>query len=59
MCNGAGQAFGIYIGFVFLMILISETIWNKFRSTPAPGGLISLEGILGCFNTLYNFFKFI
>lgn len=44
MCNGAGQAFGIFLGFSFLMILMSETIWNNLRSSPQPDGIVSLQG---------------
>lgn len=46
MCNSAGQAFGIFLGFVFLIILMSETFWNKWRTIAEPRGIISLQGTL-------------
>lgn len=45
MCNSAGQAFGIFLGFVVLIMLISETFCNKWlRSSPSSNGLITMQG---------------
>jgi len=44
MCGTIGQVIGIFLGFVFLMVLMSETFWNKWRSSPQPDGIVSLQG---------------
>lgn len=46
MCNTAGMEFGIFLGFIFLTMLMSETYWNTWRSSPQPVGLVSLQGII-------------
>lgn len=46
MCNSAGQAFGIFLGYGFLMMLLSKTFWNNLRSTPQPDGVVSLQGTI-------------
>jgi len=51
VCNTAGQALGVFLGFIFLMVLTSETFWNHWRSSPQPGGIVSLQGTL--FNILF------
>lgn len=46
VCNGAGQAFGIFLGHVLPIVLVSEKFWNKYwRTTPLPHGVITLQGI--------------
>lgn len=45
MCNSAGQNFGIFLGYVLLIILVSESFWNKWwRTLPVQGGIITLQG---------------
>jgi len=45
MCNGAGQAFGIFLGYILPILLLSESFWNKWwRTTPLPCGVITLQG---------------
>lgn len=59
MCNSAGQNFGIFLGYVMLIILVSESFWNNWwRTIPKQGGLITLRGkfrLIYYFNELYNY----
>ncbi|XP_050521736.1 acetyl-coenzyme A transporter 1-like isoform X2 [Daktulosphaira vitifoliae] len=52
MCNSAGQAFGIFLGYVLLIMLESESFCNNWlRLHPTSGGLITFQGYLyfwGC-----------
>lgn len=57
MCNSAGQAFGIFLGNILLIMLTSESFWNKWwRTSPLPDGLITLQGMILIihFNRLYK-----
>lgn len=42
----AGLSFGVYLGFTLLIMLMSETFWNKWRSSPQSDGIVSLQGRL-------------
>lgn len=46
VCNGAGQAFGIFLGNVLSIVLVSEKCWNSYwRTNTLPHGIITLQGI--------------
>lgn len=50
MCNSAGQNFGMFLGYVMLIILVSESFWNKWwRTLPRHEGLITLQGKSGIY----------
>lgn len=44
MCNSSGQAIGIFLGYVFPILLNSESFCNNYlRSVPAEGGMVSMQ----------------
>lgn len=46
ICNCAGQTIGEILGYVLLIVLVSESFCNKWlRASPLPGGVITLQGI--------------
>ncbi|KAL4098375.1 hypothetical protein QTP88_023000 [Uroleucon formosanum] len=54
MCNGAGQAFGIFLGYILPILLLSEPFWNKWwRTTSIPGGVITLQGYFYFWGIIY------
>ncbi|VVC38259.1 Major facilitator superfamily domain,Acetyl-coenzyme A transporter 1 [Cinara cedri] len=54
MCNSAGQALGIFLSYILLIILISESFWNKWwRTVPLPGGIVTLQGYLYFWGTMF------
>ncbi|XP_029343305.1 acetyl-coenzyme A transporter 1 isoform X2 [Acyrthosiphon pisum] len=54
MCNGAGQAFGIFLGYILPILLLSESFWNKWwRTTSIPGGVITLQGYFYFWGIIY------
>jgi len=58
MCNGAGQAFGIFLGYILPILLLSESFWNKWwRTTSISGGVITLQGTTYTYlhNILYTY----
>ncbi|XP_025411412.1 acetyl-coenzyme A transporter 1-like isoform X2 [Sipha flava] len=45
ICNNAGQAFGMILGYNLLILLTSETFRNKWwRISSLPGGIVTLQG---------------
>lgn len=54
MCNGAGQAFGIFLGYILPILLLSESFWNKWwRTTSISGGVITLQGYFYFWGIIY------
>ncbi|KAE9541831.1 hypothetical protein AGLY_003822 [Aphis glycines] len=54
MCNGAGQTFGIFLGYNLSVLLISESFWNKWwRTSPLPDGVITLQGYFYFWGIIY------
>jgi len=54
VCNGAGQAFGIFLGNVLPIVLVSEKFWNKYwRTNPLPYGVITLQEFFYFWGTMY------
>ncbi|XP_050438632.1 acetyl-coenzyme A transporter 1-like [Adelges cooleyi] len=44
MCNTSGQAIGMFLGYVFPILLDSESFCNNYlRSVPANGGMVSMQ----------------
>lgn len=60
MCNGAGQAFGIFLGYILPILLLSEPFWNKWwRTTSIPGGVITLQGTTYIYVYILYLYKYI
>ncbi|VVC38254.1 Hypothetical protein CINCED_3A007861 [Cinara cedri] len=53
MCNSAGQAFGIFLGHVLGILLTSKSFLNKWHLLPIPTGIITLQGYLYFWGTMY------